>query len=536
MDETYDYIVVGAGSAGCAVANGLSERPDVRVLLIEAGGKPDSFWFKVPLGIGKLLVDQAIWHYWSEPELGGRSIEWPHGRVLGGSSSVNGMLFVRGEPRRHDEWRDAGCPGWGYADVLPYFMRLEDCPFGDPAVRGRGGPTPVTEIDIDDPVSEAFMAACREIGMPVIPDYNGQVSEGVCRIQMNTRRGTRFSTVDAYIRAAHGRANLTVRSDTPVDQVTVSGNRATGIAFTADGRQRTAEARREVIVSAGTYHSPHLLELSGIGNGDILGKYGIPVVKHLPGVGENLRDHLHPRITFETNRAVTVNDMLRSRWRGGREMLRWLLFRRGLFITNSFKAMAYAHSDDAAPYPDIRVQCQLFSGSHRNLGKDLDPFSGFQLGSYFFYPASRGYVHLNSPDPRAMPALRANYLADKTDLTKTIQAVKLARHISRQAAFQPVIVRETRPGPDVDSDDAIRDYILETGQSSHHPIGTCRMGTDKDAVVDPQLRVHGVARLRVADASVMPFHTSSNTNVPSIMIGEKAADLILQDADQAQSD
>lgn len=531
MDETYDYIVVGAGSAGCAVANRLSERPDIRVLLVEAGGKPNSYWFKVPLGIGKLMIDRAIWRYWSEPELGGRSIEWPHGRGLGGSSSVNGMLYVRGEPRRHDEWRDAGCPGWGYYDVLPYFKRLEDCPFGDPAVRGRGGPTPVTEIDIDDPISEAFVAACREMGMPAIADYNGQLSEGVCRIQMNTRRGMRSSVVDGYIRPAKGRANLTVRLDSPVDRVTVDGNRATGIAFRVDGQQHTTVARREVIVSAGTYHSPHLLELSGIGNGEILGKFGISVVKHLPGVGENLRDHLHPRVTFETDRAVTVNDMLRSRWRGGREMARWLLFRRGLFITNSFKVMAYARGNATAPYPDIRIQCQLFSGPVRNLGKDLDPFSGFQLGAYFLYPASRGYVHLTSPDPNTAPTLRANYLADETDLTKTIQAVKLARRISRQSAFRSVIVRETRPGAKVAKDDELKDYISETGQSSHHPIGTCRMGTDRDAVVDPQLRVHGIACLRVADASVMPFHTSSNTNVPSIMIGEKAADLILQDTD-----
>ena len=531
MDETYDYIVVGAGSAGCVVANRLSERPDIRVLLIEAGGEPNHFWFKIPIGIGKLIIDKALWRYWSEPELGGRSIEWPHGRVLGGSSSINGMLYVRGEPRRYDEWRDAGCPGWGYADVLPYFKRMEDYPRGDPAVRGRGGPIPVTELNVDDPISQAFMAACREIGMPVIPDYNGQVSEGVCRTQMNTHRGARFSTVHAYVRPARGRTNLTVRTDTPIDRVTVSGNRATGIAFTAEGQTRTVTARREVILSAGTYHSPHLLELSGIGNGDLLRRHGIDVVNHLPGVGENLRDHLHPRITFETNRPITVNDMMRSRWRGGREMLRYLLLRKGLFTTNTFKAMAYARSDDAAPYPDIRIQCQLFSGEVRNIGKNLDPFSGFQLGTYFFYPASRGYVHLNSPHPRAMPSLRAHYLADETDLAKTMQAVKLARRISHQPAFRPVIVRETRPGPEVVSDDAIRDYIFETGQSSHHPLGTCRMGTDKDAVVDPHLRVHGIAHLRVADASVMPFHTSSNTNVPAIMIGEKAADLILQDAD-----
>ena len=530
MEETFDYIVVGAGAAGSVIADRLSERPDIRVLLIEAGGSPNHFWFKVPIGIGKLMVDDAVWRYRTEPELNGRVLEWVHGRVLGGSTSVNGMLFARGEPRRYDEWRDADCPGWGYEDVLPYFKRLEDCPFGDPKVRGRGGPVPITELEIDDPISEAFAAACREIGLPVNPDYNdGSRKEGVCRQQLNTRRGARFSAFHAYVRPARGRTNLTVRSNAPVDRVTVSGNRATGIAFTAEGQESTAVARREVILSGGTYHSPHLLELSGIGNGDILRQHGIPVIKHLPGVGENLRDHLHPRVTFETNQPITMNDLLQSRWRGGREMLRYLVLRKGLFTSNTFKVMAYARSSKDVPYPDIRIQCPLVSGSLRNSSKGLDPFSGFHLGSYFFYPVSRGYVHLSSPDPRAMPVMRANYLTDAGDLEKSVKAVKLARQVSRQPAFQPVIVRETRPGPEVNSDEAIKDYIFETGQTSWHPIGTCRMGVDKDAVVDPRLRVHGIAHLRVADASVMPFHTTSNTNAPSIMIGEKAADLILQD-------
>ena len=532
MEETFDFIVVGAGAAGSAIANRLSERPDIRVLLIEAGGKPNHFWHKVPIGIGKLQVDDAVWRYHTEPEpeLNGRALEWVHGRVLGGSTTVNGMLFARGEPRRYDEWRDAGCPGWGYADVLPYFKRLEDCPFGDPAVRGRGGPNPITELEVDDPISEAFVAACREAGLPMNADYNDRSGNGgVCRQQLTTRRGARFGTFRSYILPARGRANLTVRADTPVDRVMVSGNRATGIAFMAEGQEQSAVARREVILAGGTYHSPHLLELSGIGNGDILRRHGVAVVKHLPGVGENLRDHLHPRVTFETNQPITVNDLLRSRWRGGREMLRYLVLRRGLFTSNTFKVMAYARSSAAAPYPDIRIQCPLVSGSLRNSEKGLDPFSGFHLGSYFFYPASRGYVHLSSPDSRAMPAMRANYLTEAGDLAKSVQAVKLAREISCQPAFQQVIVRETRPGPDVVTDAAIKDFIFETGQTSWHPIGTCRMGADKDAVVDPQLRVHGIAHLRVADASVMPFHTTSNTNAPSIMIGENAADLILQD-------
>ncbi len=533
MDETYDYIIIGAGSAGAVIANRLSERPDIRVLLIEAGGEPNHFWFKIPIGVGKLMLTDAVWHYESEPEpaLGGRAVEWAHGRVLGGSSSVNGMLFVRGEPKRYDEWRDADCPGWGFEDLLPYFKRLEDCPFGDPAVRGRGGPIPVIQAEVDDPISAAFVSACQEMGLPSNPDYNGGRNDGVGRSQFNYRNYTRFSTFHGYIQPARGRPNLTVRTNAPVDRVMVSGNRATGIAYSAGGQEHTATASHEVILSGGAYHSPHLLELSGIGNGDILKKYDIPVVNHLPGVGENLRDHLHPRVSFETNLPITINDMLRSRWRGGREMLRYLLFRKGLFRTTSFKSIAYARSDTAVPYADIRMQCLLLSGPARSIGAGVDPFPGFHFGSYFLYPSSRGYIHLSSPDPRTMPAMRANYLEDETDLAKTIGAVKLARRLSQQSAIQPFIVRETRPGPEVVTDEAIKDYVFETGQTSWHPVGSCRMGTDKDAVVDPSLRVHGMAGLRVADASVMPFHTSSNTNVPSIMVGEKAADLILADAD-----
>ena len=530
-EETYDYIIVGAGSAGGVIANRLSARPDIRVLLIEAGGEPSSFWFKVPIGVGKLILSDAVWPYHTEPELGGREIEWVHGRVLGGSSSVNGMLFVRGEPKRYDEWRDADCPGWGWDDVLPYFKRLEDCPFGDPEVRGRGGPIPVAQMEVDDPISKAFVAACQEQGLPLNPDYNGGDNYGIGPSQFNTKNHARVSTFHGYIQPARGRANLTVRTNAPVDRVMVSGNRATGISYSMGGQERTASADREVILCGGAFHSPHLLELSGIGNGDILKKFDIPVANHLPGVGENLREHLHPRVSYETNLPITVNDMLRDRWRGAREMLRYLLFRKGLFRTVSFITNGYARSDEAAPYADIRLQCMLNSGPARSVGASIDRFSGFHLGCYYLYPKSSGYIHLSSPDPQAMPAMRANYLADEDDLKRSLRAVEIAREIGRQPAFQPVIVRETRPGPDVTTAEGLKNFVYESGETSWHPVGSCRMGTDKDAVVDPRLRVHGMAGLRVADASVIPFHTSSNTNVPSIMVGEKASDLILEDLD-----
>ena len=530
-DETYDYIVVGAGSAGCVLASRLSERPDLRILLIEAGGRDRHHWLRIPIGIGKILSDERfVWKYETEgePRLDDRKLYWPHGRLLGGSSSVNGMLFVRGEPGRYDEWSEAGCPGWSYSDLLPLFKKIEDYRIGEPAYRGTGGPVTVTRIDLDDPVSRAFERACREAGLPANPDYNAAQTEGVAHAQLNTRRGLRCSSARAYLHPALRRRNLEVRCNAAVRRLVTSGNRASGVVVASGAEETEVSARGEVILCAGALHSPQLLELSGIGDQAILRRCGIEVVRHLPGVGENLRDHLQSRITYECNAPVTVNDVLRSRRQAVKTMARYALTRRGLFATSSFKVHAFARSSPRAVRPDVRVQCALVSGPSRYVSDGVDPFSGFHIGAYYTNPESRGHVHICSPDPEESPLMRANYLDHPGDRAASVRAMRIVRRIASQPALQAVIVREVRPGLEVSSDNEFLEFVKSTGQTAWHPVGTCRMGAGRDAVVDAELRVHGMVGLRVADASVMPFHTSSNTNVPAMVIGEKAAELILQ--------
>jgi choline dehydrogenase len=533
-ETVFDFVVVGAGSAGSAIAGRLSESGGFRVLLIEAGEDDPWLWLRVPLGAGFVLLSQrCLWRFYTEPqvELGGRRIFWPRGRVLGGSSSINGMLWVRGEPAEFEHWRDLGNQGWGYADVLPFFKRLEACAQGEGRLRGKHGPITITRF-ARDTLGAAFHQACVEAGVPATPDYNGAAYEGVGYLESNTKRGLRCGGREAYLHRARGRPNLVVRTGAHADRIRIANGRAVGVEFRTAGRQHFARARREVIVSAGAVQSPQLLELSGIGDKARLAELGIALEAHLPGVGENCRDHWHTRISFQCRRPITLNDILanplRQAWMG----LRYLLRRDGEMAACTATVHALAKTDPSCGRPDVKIQMHNLSAEDPRHPTELklDAFSGFGLGSFALRPQSTGSVHIRSADPDEPPAIDAYYLSDPRDRKTSIAALRLARQIAAQPALAQLIVREVRPGPEAQSDAALLQHITTLGATSYHPIGTCKMGNDTMAVVDHELRVHGIKGLRVADASIMPTMVSSNTNAPSFLIGERCADFLLRAA------
>ena len=531
--EVYDFVVVGAGSAGCTLAARLTESGEHSVLLLEAGKSDKHLWVRIPLGVGKLLNDEKyVWRTSTEgeKELHGNKVYWPSGRILGGSSSVNGMLVVRGHPAKYDEWREAGCAGWGYLDVLPYFRKLEDCTFGNSPIRGRGGPISISELK-GDAISDAFIEACEQSGYRRVADYNGNDPDGAAPLQVSTRNGVRCSTAVGYLERARGRSNLHIVTNALATRILFDANRANGVSFVVDGVEKRASARREVLLAAGAIRSPQLLELSGVGDPTVLQEHGIKIIKPLPGVGENLQDHLMPRVTYEANQPVTINDMLGNPWYFAKSLLRYLVFRDGLFATPSLTALAYVRGKDGSKYPDIRLQCGLISAESRfstSRKTGVDAFSGFHLGGYFMYPESRGNLHISSRDANVAPKIRANYLSHPLDREMIVAVLKIIRKIAAQPALSRVMVRETRPGKSISTDDELLEYARSTAQTCWHPSGTCKMGNDSASVVDSELRVHGIDGLRVIDTSVMPFLVASNTNIPTIMIAEKGADLILR--------
>ncbi len=533
MTEDFDYIVVGAGSAGAALAGILSRDPQVRVLLLEAGPPDTSFWVHLPIGYGKTMWSKTLnWCFETDadPGMNGRRIYWPRGKTLGGSSSINGLIYIRGQREDYDHWVALGNRGWGYDDLLPYFRRSEANQRGADPWHGADGALKVSDIGATHELVEAFIAGAGQRGVPRNEDFNGATQEGAGYYQLTTHRGWRCSTAKAYLAPAKGRANLVIRTGAHCAGITLQGRRATGVSYLKGGTRHTATARGEVLLCAGAIQSPQLLQLSGIGPASLLQRHGIAVAHHLPGVGENLQDHLQMRLTYECTKPITNNDQLRTLWGQARLGLQWLLFRSGPLAIGINQGGCFMKALPEAARPDIQFHVGTLSADMA--GGKPHPWSGFTLSVCQLRPESRGRVQISSTDPLQAPSMLANYLSTDLDRRTAVAAVRAARSIASTPAMQPYVKREIKPGPDVRDDDdaALLEYCRNNGATIFHPSGTCKMGSDPLAVVDTRLRVHGIDRLRVVDCSVMPTLVSGNTNAPVVAIAEKAADLILADA------
>jgi choline dehydrogenase-like flavoprotein len=523
----YDYIITGGGSAGCVLANRLSEDPSIKVLLIEAGGPDTSMLFRMPAGFAKMTKGVASWGWSTVPQkhLNGRVIWYTQAKVVGGGSTINAQLYTRGNAKDYDAWEtEAGCEGWSYRDVLPYFKRAEDNQRLVNDYHSYGGPLGVSYPVNPPPISFAFLRAAQEAGIPFNDDFNGVVQDGIGHYQLTTRNAERSSTASAYLRPARARSNLTVRLNTPTLKILVENRRAVGVEVGSSGSVETLRAEREVILCSGAIGSPRLLQLSGIGPANALAAAGVPVVHDLPGVGANMQDHLDLYAICECTGDHTYDRVAqphRTVWAG----LQYLLFKTGPVTSTLFETGGFWYADSAARSPDIQFHLGLGSGIEAGVAAMRNP--GVTLNSAFLRPRSRGTVRLASADPAAAPLIDPNYWSDPYDWKCSLKGLELARDILRRPALRPFVLAERLPGDGVKSEKDLMQYAYQSCKTDHHPVGTCAMGTGENAVTAPDLKVRGMEGLRVVDASVMPFVPSCNTNAPTIMVAEKASDIIL---------